>query len=159
MVMPELDGATWTMASRKLIPARYISAVILWLIIGAGILVLNLAVADWTTWFWIAFAVIVFWTLWTPARLVTAHGWAERQDDLVIQRGRMWRSTTVVPYGRMQYVEVEQGPILRMFSLSRVKLHTASPQTDAVISGVPSADAERLRDRLMSRGEARMAGL
>lgn len=159
MVMPELDGATWTMASRKLIPARIISAVILWLILAAGLAFLNVAVGEWTVWLWIAFAVIVFFTLWTPYRLVTAHGWAERQDDLVIQRGRMWKSTTVVPYGRLQYVEVEQGPILRAFGISRVKLHTASPQTDATINGVPTPEAETLRDRLMSRGEARMAGL
>ncbi len=42
--------------------------------------------------------------------LVLAHGWAEREDDLLIKRGRLWRSVTVVPYGRMQYVEVTSGP-------------------------------------------------
>jgi membrane protein YdbS with pleckstrin-like domain len=86
-------------------------------------------------------------------------GYAERADDLLVRRGVMVRRLTVVPYGRMQFVDVTAGPIDRLFRLATVQLHTAAAATDARIPGLESADAERLRDRLSSLGEAKAAGL
>ncbi len=83
----------------------------------------------------------------------------ERDDDLLISRGVLWRQLTVVPYGRMQLVEVTSGPMERRFGLARVQLHTAAAATDAAIPGLAPAEAERLRDRLTELGEARSAGL
>ncbi|MFB4196663.1 PH domain-containing protein [Streptomyces carpaticus] len=83
----------------------------------------------------------------------------ERDDDLLISRGVLWRQLTVVPYGRMQLVEVTSGPLDRKFDLARVQLHTAAAASDATIPGLEPAEAERLRDRLTALGEARSAGL
>ncbi|GKQ37281.1 PH domain-containing protein [Streptomyces sp. A012304] len=85
--------------------------------------------------------------------------YAERADDLLISRGVLWREETVVPYGRMQLVEVTSGPVERHFGLASVQLHTAAAATDATIPGLDPAEAERLRDRLTALGEARSAGL
>ncbi|OIJ89679.1 PH domain-containing protein [Streptomyces colonosanans] len=85
--------------------------------------------------------------------------YAERADDLLISRGVLWREETVVPYGRMQLVEVTSGPVERHFGLANVQLHTAAAATDATIPGLDPAEAERLRDRLSELGEARSAGL
>ncbi|MFJ8360209.1 PH domain-containing protein [Streptomyces sp. NPDC003758] len=85
--------------------------------------------------------------------------YAERADDLLISRGVLWREETVVPYGRMQLVEVTSGPVERHFGLASVQLHTAAAATDARIPGLHPAEAERLRDRLTELGEARSAGL
>ncbi|MET9444239.1 PH domain-containing protein [Streptomyces sp. NPDC006610] len=85
--------------------------------------------------------------------------YAERADDLLISRGVLWRTTTVVPYGRMQLIEVTSGPVERHFGLAGVQLHTAAAATDATIPGLDPAEAERLRDRLTELGEARSAGL
>ncbi|MFJ9818861.1 PH domain-containing protein [Streptomyces sp. NPDC101151] len=85
--------------------------------------------------------------------------YAERADDLLITRGVLWREETVVPYGRMQLVEVTSGPVERYFGLASVQLHTAAAATDAAIPGLDPAEAERLRDRLTELGEARSAGL
>ncbi|MFI7359721.1 PH domain-containing protein [Streptomyces avidinii] len=107
----------------------------------------------------------VFWLL------VLAWGWvllgrnwrswryAERADDLLISRGVLWREETVVPYGRMQLVEVTSGPLERRFGLASVQLHTAAAASDAKIPGLVPAEAERMRDRLTALGEARSAGL
>ncbi|MEU1024988.1 PH domain-containing protein [Streptomyces sp. NPDC005900] len=85
--------------------------------------------------------------------------YAERADDLLISRGVLWREETVVPYGRMQLVEVTSGPVERHFGLASVQLHTAAAATDARIPGLLPEEAERLRDRLTELGEARSAGL
>ena len=99
------------------------------------------------------------WIAFVVRRQVAALGYAEREDDLLIRRGVIMRSLVVVPYGRMQFVDVAAGPLDRWGGIARVQLHTASPGTDASIPGLPPAEAARLRDRLASRGEAQLAGL
>ena len=86
-------------------------------------------------------------------------GWAERDDDLVVRRGVLFHQTTVVPYGRMQFIDVSAGPVDRIFGLATVQLHTAAAATDARIPGLEHHDADRLRDRLAAAGEARSTGL
>lgn len=85
--------------------------------------------------------------------------YAERGDDLLVQRGVMFRRLTVVPYGRMQFIDVTAGPVDRMFGLATVQLHTAAAATDARIPGLSRDVADRLRDRLAALGESRAAGL
>ncbi|MER5601652.1 PH domain-containing protein [Streptomyces sp. NPDC002265] len=85
--------------------------------------------------------------------------YAERADDLLLSRGVLWHTETVVPYGRMQLVEVTSGPVMRWFGLAGVQLHTAAAATDATVPGLEPAEAQRLRDRLTELGEARSAGL
>ena len=86
-------------------------------------------------------------------------GYAERDEDLYIKHGALFRKLVVVPYGRMQYVDVQAGPLDQLFGVANVHLHTASPGTSARIPGLPAAEATRLRDRLTSLGEAQAAGL
>ena len=86
-------------------------------------------------------------------------GYAERVDDLLIRRGVFVQRLSVVPYGRMQFVDVTAGPVDRLFKLATVQLHTAAAATDARIPGLAADEAERLRDQLAGLGEARAAGL
>jgi membrane protein YdbS with pleckstrin-like domain len=86
-------------------------------------------------------------------------GYAEREDDLIVTRGLMFRHVSVVPYGRMQFIDVTAGPIDRAFGLATVQLHTAAAATDARIPGLVRADADTLRDRLALVGEAKATGL
>ncbi|WP_077488278.1 PH domain-containing protein [Sinomonas mesophila] len=94
----------------------------------------------------------------TPRR-VRAMGYAERADDLLVRSGLLVRRVSVVPYGRMQYVDVTVGPIEGALGLATVRLHTAAAATQAAIPGLPEAEAARLREQLSARGEARLAGL
>ncbi|MCF6523666.1 PH domain-containing protein [Streptomyces sp. JJ36] len=101
-------------------------------------------------------------TLWgwgALARNWRSWRYAERADDLLIARGVLRRELTVVPYGRMQLVEVTSGPLERRYGLARLQLHTAAATTDATIPGLVPEEAARLRDRLTELGEARSAGL
>jgi uncharacterized protein len=86
-------------------------------------------------------------------------GYAERDEDLFIRHGALFRTLIVVPYGRMQYVDVQSGPLEQAFKIASVHLHTASPGTSARIPGLPADEAARLRDRLTSLGQAQAAGL
>ena len=92
-------------------------------------------------------------------RRVRAIGYAERGEDLLVRRGLLYQRVTVIPYGRMQYVDVSVSPLQRAFGLATVKLHTAAVGSHAEIPGVEHAEASRLRERLTARGEALLAGL
>ncbi|MFD7436554.1 PH domain-containing protein [Streptomyces sp. NPDC059861] len=112
---------------------------------------------------WAAFALLplalMVWGWWLIERNWRSWRYAERADDLLISRGVLWHTVTVVPYGRMQLVEVTSGPVERHFGLASVQLHTAAAATDATIPGLDPDEAERLRDRLTELGQARSAGL
>lgn len=96
--------------------------------------------------------------LLTPRR-VRAIGYMLREDDLVFRRGLMFRRVVAVPYGRMQLVDINRGPLDRAVGLSELKFVTAAASTGVVIPGLPEQDAEELRDTLVALAESRRAGL
>ena len=151
---------TWQRISSRLATARRL------LLVLAAAVVLTAEVALWllvsSAWFLVLAPVVLVataWAWWIIGRQAAAIGYAERDDDLLVRRGILFRDLVVVPYGRMQYVDVQAGPVDRRFGIAKVQLHTAAPGTDAQIPGLAPEEAARLRDRLARRGEARLAGL
>ncbi|MEU3198213.1 PH domain-containing protein [Streptomyces sp. NPDC006996] len=128
------------------------------LALAAGLVPGLLAGPGWAAFAALPLAVLV-WGWVMLERNWRSWRYAERADDLLLSRGVLWRQETVVPYGRMQLVEVTSGPVERHFGLASVQLHTAAAATDATVPGLVPAEAERLRDRLTELGEARSAGL
>jgi membrane protein YdbS with pleckstrin-like domain len=106
-----------------------------------------------------AAVLVLVWAWSAVGRNFRSWGYVERADDLMVTHGAMFKKLTVVPYGRMQLVDVKAGPIERAFGLVNVKLHTAAATTDAQVRGLSPADAGSLRDRLTALGEAHGAGL
>lgn len=112
--------------------------------------------------FGLALAAAVAMSIWRVAvifRAVKAWGYAERDNDLLVRHGLLVRRLSIVPYARMQFVDVTAGPLERAFSLATVQLHTAAAASDAKIPGLPPEEASRLRDRLTALGEDRAEGL
>ncbi len=114
---------------------------------GASVAVFALFVGLAAGWFFVA------------GRRWAAWGYAERAQDLVLRRGVLIRRLTIVPYGRMQFVDVQQGPLARALGVATVQLHTAAAASDAQIPLVVDDEARRLRDRLTALGETHAAGL
>ncbi|MFF9122825.1 PH domain-containing protein [Streptomyces sp. NPDC014889] len=154
------DEPAWRALPRGLLRMRRLLLVV-WLglfALAAGLLPGLLAGPVWAAFALLPLALMAWgWVL--LGRNWRSWRYAERADDLLISRGVLWREETVVPYGRMQLVEVTSGPVERHFGLATVQLHTAAAATDATIPGLDPAEAERLRDRLTELGEARSAGL
>lgn len=104
-------------------------------------------------------AVVFIWAWWLIGRRVRSYGYAERETDLLVVSGILVRRLVIVPYGRMQMVDLTAGPIDRWLGIATVQLHTAAATTDAAIPGLPPDEAAALRDRLAARGEERSAGM
>ncbi|MGW2306448.1 PH domain-containing protein [Actinomadura luteofluorescens] len=109
---------------------------------------------------WVAAVVLGVILTWVVAELDRrAYGYVERGDDLIVTHGVLVRRLIVVPYGRMQFVDVTAGLLERWMGVATVRMHTAAAATDATIPGLPSAEAALLRDRLAQKGEERSMGL
>ncbi|MFC9770025.1 MULTISPECIES: PH domain-containing protein [Pseudarthrobacter] len=161
-------GIDWHRVSPKFVTVRLVQ----WALGNlAAVVILSLPLVfvllGWWRWppLWLAITVpavtlvVALWRLVLIPRQVRAIGYAERDDDLLVRSGIFFQRTMAVPYGRMQYVDVAVGPVERSLGLCTVKLHTASPGTNAHIPGLPEAEGARLREQLAARGEARLAGL
>lgn len=154
-------GEQWQPVSPRLALARRL--VLVAVAVPVTILAVGVAAASTTT--AVAAAVLlvavglVGWAWWLIGRRVRSYGYAEREEDLLVTSGILVRRLTIVPYGRMQLVEVASGPLDRSLGMTTVKLHTASLTTEATIPGLPAQESAALRDRLAARGEERSAGL
>ena len=107
----------------------------------------------------VATVALAVWVWTWAARNQANWGYAENDDDLLVTSGVMFKRLVAVPYGRMQFVDVNAGPVQRAFGIATVSLHTASTETAADIPGLLADEATRLRNRLTELGEAHGAGL
>jgi len=91
-------------------------------------------------------------TLILPVRRYRGWGYREGEDEIEIRRGRLVRLRTIVPFGRVQHIDVALGPFQRMFGLGTLILHTAGTRGASVpLPGLPVAEAERMRDRIRAK--------
>jgi membrane protein YdbS with pleckstrin-like domain len=164
MTQPDLEpfappGAPWVRVSPRLATLRRLLLLVFGLVIAMAAVIVGVFVWWAGLIVFLVGLVAVGWVWVIVGRAVRSWGYAERADDLLITRGILYRQLVVVPYGRMQFVDVTAGPLDRRFGLATVQLHTAAAATDAQIPGLVPAEAARLRDRLAARGEASSAGL
>ncbi len=70
-------------------------------------------------------------------------------DRLRVVRGYVFYSDTIVPFGRIQHIDVDQGPIQRSFNLATLTVHTAGNHNSTVsLPGLLHADALAMRDAI-----------
>lgn len=155
----ELHNAEWTRVSSRLIISDFIGA-LSGAVFSIGVIV-ALSYFRWPPLIWAAIPVgaIALIGLVLVPRRVRALGYQLRDDDLLFRRGIMMQRFVAVPYGRMQLVDINRGPITRMLDLSELKFVTAAASTGVTIPGLRSADAVALRDTLVALAETRRAGL
>ncbi|WP_425292323.1 PH domain-containing protein [Corynebacterium mayonis] len=133
------------------------------LIIGAILLGLaGWAVATWGAWWWIALALagtfLIFQLILIPFQ-VRNLGWLETDNEIVLSRGKMWHTLTLIPYGRIQFVDVTSGPVGRALGLKNLIINTASSTSNSRLPGVPADEADALRERLAAKARERMSGI
>lgn len=161
LLLPDLGGISWQRPSSRLwrlriaelgsiaIPVALAGA-------GAGLATGGLALAGGILVGIVGLAGIALLMLHNRFK---AWAYCERNEDLIVSRGVLFRRLSVVPYGRMQFVDVTAGPFERSFHLATLRMHTAAAASDARIPGLEVEEAAKLRDRLATLGEAMAAGL
>jgi membrane protein YdbS with pleckstrin-like domain len=87
-----------------------------------------------------------------PWRRYSASGYDMGADRLRVVKGVLFRRDTVVPFGRVQHIDVERGPIERHYGLATLKLHTAGTHNATVtLPGLAEADAIAMREAVRDK--------
>ena len=90
--------------------------------------------------------------VWLPRRRWRAWGYIEGEDELDIRHGRLVQVRTMVPFGRVQHIDISEGPVERRFGLATLILHTAGTRGSAVpLPGLAHDEAEAMRDRIRAK--------
>ena len=108
-------------------------------------------------------AVLMVWGIWWAAllpRRTRALGYSLRPNHLMARQGVLFRHVTSIPYGRIQYVDVDSGPLERAHHLVRLTIRTAGVTASKVtLYGIPTECGQQLRELLIRRADERMAAL
>lgn len=99
------------------------------------------------------FVPVLLLALWlivrVPLRRYQARGYQMGADRLRVVRGLIFRSDTVVPFGRVQHIDVHQGPLERGYGLATLVLHTAGNHNASVsLPGLGHDDAMAMREEI-----------
>jgi membrane protein YdbS with pleckstrin-like domain len=71
-------------------------------------------------------------------------------QGVALQDGVWWRSEAWVPLSRLQYFDVNQGPLDRRWGMASISLQTASSHDHTTrIAGLPLQEAQALRAALL----------
>lgn len=94
-----------------------------------------------------ALLVIAYALIRVPLRRYNARGYSLVQERLRVVRGVFFRADTIVPFGRVQHIDVGQGPLERAFGLATLTVHTAGTHNASVsLPGLRHQDATDIRD-------------
>ena len=86
-----------------------------------------------------------------PGRIYRRWGYDMGDEQLRVLRGFLWRTDTIVPFNRIQHIDVAQGPLQRLFGLSTLIVHTAGTHNSIVaLPGLATVDAEDMRETIKS---------
>ncbi len=90
-----------------------------------------------------------WWVLIVPKRRYAHWGYDLGTDRLRIERGYLFYSDTVVPLGRIQHIDVDQGPIMRRYDLATLTVHTAGNHNASVsLPGLRHDRAVAMRENI-----------
>ena len=94
---------------------------------------------------------LAIWVLLVPRRQFRRKGFRMGADRLRVVSGYLFHSDTVVPFGRVQHLDVLQGPLERMFGLATLVLRTAgSHNASVVLHGLKHDRAVEMRETIRS---------
>lgn len=116
-----------------------------------GYLVFNAYVTEWPAWIG-AILIVVFILLAALHILIIPNirmvywGYQINEHDIDIQYGIIVIRRTLVPMQRIQHVDTEHGPILRLFKLATLTISTAG--TNHKIPALEESTAEELRQQI-----------
>lgn len=156
------EDHTLTPVSPKLLAARRVSGLIRWLIVlalaaGWNVLCAWLEWPWWTHLFALPLYLLVAQSVLLLGRRTRAIAYAVREHDVLLRTGIMFRSIEAVPFGRVQDIEIDEGPIERRYGLSTITVKTAG--SDITIPGLEKAQSEHLRAVILREAAEQMAAL
>jgi len=84
-----------------------------------------------------------------PSRRYMRIGYRLTDDELRVAQGLFFRTDTIVPFVRVQHIDLEQGPVERQYGLSSLVVHTSGTHNSTVtLPGLRTEVATAMRDTI-----------
>lgn len=128
---------------------------IIFLFVLAGVTVLAFMVEEVKPYFvagLLAILVVFGFLALVEIKAFKFRGYALRTHDILYRDGWLWKSWMVIPFNRIQHLEINQGPIDRIFDLASLQLFTAGgSSSDIEIDGLTPEQAADIKSFIMSK--------
>ncbi|WP_396172531.1 PH domain-containing protein [Flavobacterium sp.] len=99
-----------------------------------------------------ATVILIALLFWLSTISFRKKGYALREKDILFQKGILSRTTTVIPFSRIQHVALHEGFFSRMYQLSELQIYTAGgSSSDLHIPGLPKEQAEQMKTFLLQK--------
>lgn len=149
---PDVTKIDFKKISKHYLKVILINISIFFLVLLAGLIVwieffLKEEIPNFTIYFY-----ILFTSLFIIIYIVFIVGfkkrkYAVRDKDISYKSGILLKKTTTVPFNRVQHIEIDQGPISRLFKLATLSVFTAGDSSDDLkISGLLKEDAIKIKE-------------
>jgi hypothetical protein len=147
--LPDFEKLSYQALATDYLKVIYISRAITLLILAIGIGITVFFWAEIRPFWWafiIAFGVVTFLALAFVNIAFKAKSFAMRNHDIVYKSGFITLETTLIPFNRVQHIEIHEGVLMRMYDLASLQIFTAGgAMSDLKITGLHKTDAERLK--------------
>lgn len=129
-------------ASLILIVLSVAGGIILWKDLPGWILVLAYSIV----------LVFIFLFIIFTRKVFAQKAYGIRERDILFRTGLIRRTVTIIPFNRVQHVEIKNGPIDRMFNLTILKVFTAGgSQSDLSIPGLRPETAQGIKELIVQK--------
>jgi len=152
--LSETDGATplnaVEPAYKNVIRARL---GVLWSVLSIAAIILDQALLAGTAFHWLPSMLIpllgIISVVTVPQRIYLRIGYRLTDRLLQLVRGWMFHTDTVVPFVRVQHIDITRGPVEKLFGISTLVVHTAGTHNSIVsVPGLSPETAARIRDTI-----------
>lgn len=153
--LPKMEEVQYTPLHSASLYVNMIVLGILFLLVVAGVCVLGFTVHEVRPYLFLSLlvvSIIFVFLAWIEYRSFRFRGYALRTHDLLFREGWLWKSWTVIPFNRIQHLEINQGPIDRLFDLAALQLYTAGgASSDIEIDGLTPQTAADIKSYITGK--------
>jgi membrane protein YdbS with pleckstrin-like domain len=97
-------------------------------------------------------AIRIIWSYLSVVMGFKYKSYALRDKDIIYRSGWLWRQSIIIPFNRVQHIQVDQGPLERKFKLAKLKIFTAGGNSsDISIPGLRPEKAEKIKQFIVSK--------
>lgn len=143
--------------ARKLLFVTYlIRSAVFWFLLGIPLsLPLRAISMQVFLFFWIIglpVLLIIFSYLWAHLAY-PRYGYEISEEGFRFEHGVIYKSSVIIPYGRIQNIEITEGLIARKLGICVLQIYTAGSSGDvgALVRGITRNVAKQLQDDLLNR--------
>jgi len=157
--LPQVEATTFLKLAKNYVTVRYIGSTLFFfaLLLGVATIFMETDILEYPM---LKYGIIVFWLFWFLATLILVklgykvRGYVVRDKDIIHRKGVLFKSTTTIPFNRVQHCEISQGPIQRLFNLHTLEIFTAGgSKSDLAIPGLEGDIAQKIRTFIVKRME------